>query len=782
MSYLPPEEEVIILSTQKPVRRWLRIALKILAVLAALAAVIAAFIGWRYYAVHKQLKHDLTQVIRQEEHVRALGGINTAPDMLIPNAPDSWRFRYISSVRARRGLDEPTIEVKSVDYDGRNARVHLLVNGIDQYRHYHLFSGKDWRRAPFEAKGWGQRQRLGNADSFQIIYWDNDEAFAQELDADLPHLAAQMHSMKLVPTTHKLNIIPQEFDDLVHPAHVGKGLTLNSPHVDIIPASNQLSPQQLIRLDLAQQLMHGAHAQDVQKSTLPGASRVRLALRELLAWHWAAGDVSDEAVTAWAQTLKGRWVSPITGLPPTAITELPPDAPDAAAHLMMAWMLRTQGPNALIALDNALNQHDTWDALYQELLGLQAVQVEAAAQALAAQPEAAPAAALAASAAPAPTRLTLLTSTPDAHGRVLAQTPAGDVILLQAQAGAHFTLLDGSPLQFDCVAAGSQVTVRGRWLEQDRRLEFSSLQLEQASLPPILRTPAMSANALSLSWRYQHRASTDISPVSLVEQLPDARMNSLVTLTQRVVGNPTTHIFSRPGQPPLMLWRQSVRCNRDWLLAYDPNIGIADAWLMPATQADIIQARYLTPDSTFELQLLENGDLTGFTTYRTADHHLLQALDPDAPAPDPQDIIPAQPSFSDDMAQQIIQHLTQPSSADTIPDVEAWAGIEFVRAVGFPHQQTFFVAQALPKATGPAWVMRIETEQPLKISTLFEISSRGRVTSIARCPDGSYLYGLEVAHSPQNQGILRLHKPSGEDIAVSELSDMLYMPVYCAGY
>jgi len=383
MSYLSPEEQeqVLVLTTKKPMSRWLRVLLKILAALLAVAILIAGVIGWRYYSVHQRLKKDLTEVIRNEEHLRSLGGINAAADLIMPNAPDSWRFRYLSSIRARKGRAEPDIRVQSVGYDGVNARVEVLVDGVKQFRHYQLYAGKDWRRAPFIAKGWGYKKTIEDAGGFKIVYWDEDKSFAQALAADLPDLVQQISGLGLTPASTDLAIVPREFGDLARPAQEMDGIVLNSPHVDLIPETpGELSPQQMLRLALAREIIAEARKQTLITSDLPGAVRVQNAIDDVSAWHWAVGEIPDETLAAWSGELKGHWVSPASGLPSNLVTKLPPDAPDTAARLMMAWLLHEEGPAALLTLSAALPHAQTWDEAYEQVAGKTAAQVEQAAQ------------------------------------------------------------------------------------------------------------------------------------------------------------------------------------------------------------------------------------------------------------------------------------------------------------------------------------------------------------------------------------------------------------------
>ena len=379
MSYLffDDQEEVIVLTTKRATPPWLRILLIFLAILLALGLVVAGVISWRYHVVHQRLKRDMAVLIQEEEHIRSLGGINAVDDIIDPRAAKSWRFRYLSSVRARKGRSAPEIQVLKVDYDGFDARAELMVDGVRQYRHYRLYGSRDWRRAPFIATGWGYKQSIARPGSFEIIYWDEDEAFAQELAANLPELQRMMQQLGLAPANTKLMIIPQEFGDAARPAQKTRGWVLNSPHVDMIdPPLPALTPPQMLRVALAKGVIDGARAQMDSKQQLPGAARVQSAIDEILAWQWAVDDVPAAVIAGWNKTLGGYWVSPATGLPPQLLTVLPPDAPDAAARLMMAWLLREKGPDALLALHAALPTATTWDEAYEAATGLKAAQVE----------------------------------------------------------------------------------------------------------------------------------------------------------------------------------------------------------------------------------------------------------------------------------------------------------------------------------------------------------------------------------------------------------------------
>ena len=781
MSTWSPEdqEEVLVLSTKNPTPRWLKIILKALVVLLALALLVASVVAWRYYAVHQRLKKDLTAVIQEEEHIRSMGGINAVNDMLDPRAPRSWRFRYLSSVRARKGLPEPEIQVESVGYDGINARVELLANGVRQYRHYRLYTGKDWRRAPFVATGWGYKQSIDDAGGFQLIYWDEDAAFAQELADDLPGLTTLMQGLGLTPAVGKLIIIPQELGDLVHPAEKTSGLVINSPHVDLIDAPPPgLTPQQMLRVELGKRIVADARERTPVTSHLPGAARVQNAIDEALAWQWATGDVPDAILAGWANKLKGHWVSPVTGLPPDLITELPPDAPDAAARLMMTWLLRTKGPDALLALSAALPDAAGWDDAYQRIAHISALEVEEAAQSLMKHPGEPVSEKPKAGPGPAPQTVILLTTTPDARGRLLGRTPTGQTVLLEPSADAAFVMVDGSGLDYECVAPGSRVRVQGQWLDEGLRLGFETITLDRAVPPPVLQTPPLADNAAILAWRLREGKEKGVTEVALVEWLPGDVANVLALPDPDFAPFPAS--FSRPGQPPLLVWRQSVRCNRNWLAAYDPARGIIGAWLAPVDAPQVGAVDYI-PGEEMTFLFSAASAATGIRHFRSDEHHVLTPLSPEEWRDLTQSAAHPYRAFLDlgagavqamDLSGRVHSQLYQAAPGEEIPYLIPTFGVE--------NDEVFIASQPTDGPLGLVRVLKVSMNRPGEASLVFEASPRGVITAMALCPDGGYLYGMAIPAEPKPQGVLRLHKPSGEDVAVSPILDDIPAPLYCA--
>ena len=770
------QEEVIVLTTKKPTPRWLRILLKILAVLLALGMVVAGVIAWRYYAVHQRLKKDLTMMIQEEERIRSLGGINAVPDIIDPQAPKSWRFRYLSSVRARKGRPEPEIRVTKVEYDGFDSRVTLLADGVRQYRHYRLYAGKNWRRAPFIARGWGYKQTIENAAGFEIIYWDEDEALAQELANALPDLAAIMQRLGLAPETTRLMIIPQEFGDLVRPAKETRGLVLNSPHVDWIDVPLPgLTPQQTLRAELGKHLMADARGQTPVDSHLPGAARVQNAIDEVLAWQWAVGDAPDASIAAWTATLEGHWISPVTGMPPNLLTQLPPDASDAAARLMMAWLLRKKGPDALLALSAALPQAESWDDVYAQVVGLTAAQVEQLTRQWMQHPQNVQANKTVAGAGPPPKTITLLTTRPDAKGRLLARTPTGLTVLLQAEPTARFTMTDGSGIDLACVAPGTQVRVQGRWLEEGLRLEFSEMIVEQAVLPPALRTPPALPDAELLFWRYHQDKKGRISNLRLERELP----GGITSILARPVPSPFPAVLSPRDEALLLVWRQDARCSRAWLSAYDPEQGIVGSWLAPAGVSQIGAVSFIPGDTLTLLFSSPQGE--GLRYFRTDAHHVLTPISSQAWHELAKNAVYRYRSYIDEKSQtlQLFDIATQEKSLLYQPGDQEKL-LATIPAFGWPPDLHFFTTIQHENPIGVIRVMQISTKSPGEATLLFEASSHGSITSMARCPNGDILYGLSIPTTTDDEGILRLHRSSGEDVAVSPRSEDLLSPIYCA--
>jgi len=769
------QEEVIILTTQKPTPRWLRIIMILLAAILALGVLAALIIAARYYVVQQRLKKDLTVVIQSEEEIRALGGINAMDDIIDKEAPGSWRFRYLSSIRARAGRSVPKIKVTKVEYDGFNARVTLSVDGVLQYRRYRLYEGHNWRRYPFDATGWGHKKTIEDVSGFNIIYWNEDEEFAQDLADDLPNLATQMQQLGLNRTTTKLMIIPQEFGDLVHQAKQTEGLKLNSPHVDWIDAPlADLALQQMIRAELGRRIITDARKQSPIDSDLPGGMRVQDAIDEVLAWHWAVGDVPDIKISDWTATLKGKWVSPIMGLPPDLITRLPPESSDAAARLMMTWVLREKGPDALLALSAALPAATNWDDVYQPTAGLSAFQVEERTRQWLHQPQSAQLTAKAAENEAVPAVVTLLTIHPDAKDSILARTPTGQIMLLQAESGAKFTLADGSEVDLACVAPGTSVRVQGKWQEKGLRLKYSSMRLEQAVLPLAIRPYPFAPNADILYWRYRQDENGRLTTM----QLEESFTNDLIKVLARPASGSFPAILSRPEDAPLLVWRQDVHCQRMWIMAYEPRRGVVGSWLAPAN-ATRIKAMAFIPNSTPTVLLISpHGNRVDY--FRTAAQHVLKPLSYDewhtliSSAPNryqPRIDHQTQTVQLFDLAEQ-----TQAPIYQTGPDEELLA---IVPAFGWPEDLLFFTVREKNTSADAAQVMKVSTMEPGRAAPIFAPPKLGEIVSMARCPDDSILYGMSNPTNHSKKGILHLRSPEGKDKALGLMSDKSIMPVLC---
>ena len=387
MSYRPfgDEEEVLVLSTDRPMPHWLKRALQALGILLFLGLLVGALVGWRYVAVRQKVKQDLARVIGHEEEIRAMGGVNAAQELVLPTAASTWRFRYLSSVRARQGRPIPDLVLEKVTYDGEHARVFLQVDGLAQQRAYQLYRGA-WRRAPFQASGWGARQEEALPEGVTLVYWETDADFAQALTQDVPSLLAIVQALGLAPTpqAHRLVILPQEFGDHVRPGQKVTGLVINSPHVDWIPQEpGTLGPVQELRLALARAMLTDARKAQGGTSVLPGAARIQAGMDEVMAWAWAVGGVTDDAVWDWSKQLKGEWVSPAQGLPPELMAKLQPNAPEIAARLMMTVLYQREGLEALVALNAAMQTATTWDEAYDLVAGLSESQLEVLARQLA---------------------------------------------------------------------------------------------------------------------------------------------------------------------------------------------------------------------------------------------------------------------------------------------------------------------------------------------------------------------------------------------------------------
>ncbi len=759
------EEAVLVLTTRQPLPRWLRVTLQALGVLTVVTLLVAVGIGWRYVSVQQRVKNDLAIVIGDEEDIRAMGGVNAAHDFMLSSAPNAWRYRYLSSVQARQGRPLPTLALESVQYDGFTARVQLMVDGVLQFRQYELAQGK-WVRAPFLATGWGEKKEIVLPDGITIIYWQQDEDFANTLAEDIPKLLVLMQALGLSPAAeaHRLVIIPNEFGDLVRPAEKITGVVLNSPHVDWIPQTpGYLSAEDDIRLHLARKMFADARKAAASTSSLPGAVRIYRAIDEVLAWQWALGNVNQAAVSNWAAQLKGEWVSPTTGLPPDLITKLQPDAPDAAARLMMTYLLRKTGVETLVALNTAMASAQSWDEAYDQAVQKSAWQVEEAARRMAKHPQ-----------APAPDwpdlqsmdipdAVTYLGRSAAESNMLLARTPSGQAIALHIPLHTRFTLADGAPLSLDCIAPGSELRISGAWIDQGLQVQVDEISLSQAVLPPVLQTPPLSTTAWAIVSRQQPGSNKPL--VRLSQLFPGNVESTLTEVSQQPV-------WITQQQAPIFVWMTKSACNRNWVIRYEPAKGVTGAWLAPTGMIEVQTAVSAAEDHGLYLQLLDKtGELHAF---QTAPPHLLVPLDKEAW----QQATKTQPMILQATEQALTaidtttgeQHLLY--KADDAESV-----LSVISVIGDVADQWAFIVRYGDRNQ----VLATSARAPDAIKPLLSFDSQAKlIPPLVYCPDGALLYGLQIQNAAgEEESALHLRMPNGDDRVLIKDQGRL-QPLFCA--
>ncbi len=771
MTQLPfqDEEEVLVLSTRQPWPRWLRLFLKIIASLLVIALLVAGFMAWRYYTVQRQVKRDLAIFIGHEEELRALGGVDAVDELVPSDVSRPWRFRYQSSIRARRDRTIPDLVLKRVAYHDHTARVHLQVNEVEQLRRYRLEKAR-WYRVPFEATNWGDKQDVTLAQGVTLVYWQEDADFAQTLSQDLPGLLAMLQTLglPLSQSAHRVVIIPKEFGSLARPGEKVQALIVNSPHVDWIPqAPGELSHEQELRLALAQLLFSQARDEIGPTSSLPGAVRVQTAIHALLAWQWAVGEVDDAAVLAWARELKGHWVSPITGLPPDLITELQPKAPDAAARLMMTYLLRREGVDALVALHEAMRDATTWDEAYTQAVGKTAYQVEEATRQMLQDPTGPLPPWPARATQPPPQRVTYLGLAGDDR-TLMARSPQGEALLLHLPPDVSLSLADGSPLETSCMALGSQLRLAGRWLDQGLRAEVTSLTLEQAVLPPALQTPALDPQALALVMHLQPKKPDQQTQARLMQLMPGGIEKTLVSLDAAPVVVDST--------VPLLAWMSSSACTRPWILVYQPEEGVVGAWLAPAGVQRLTWAWHIGDRFFFQVSHQEQGD----RTYRSGPGHQLEQVSSEvwAQALSNAPIIQRwQPLFDRDDAFIVNDLLTQETR--TLYHAQQGEQVSIpLQGLGGPETRFYFL---LRRSEGESWVAAVDWDHPDDAQFLFAISALDTLApAFALCQDQTYLYThMRMKASPSVESHLRLHRDQGMDLSLLSVDGQVLIPLYC---
>ncbi len=771
MTELPfqDEEEVLVLSTRQPWPRWLLLFLKILALLLVLALLIAGGMAWRYYAVQRQVKKDLAIFIGHEEELRALGGVDAVDELVPPDVSRPWRFRYQSSIRARRGRAIPDLVLKRVTYHDRTARVHLEVDGLEQQRQYRLEDAR-WYRVPFEATNWGEKQESQLPQGVTLVSWQEDADFAQVLSQDLPDLLGMLQALglPLSRSAHRVVIIPKEFGSLARPGEKVQALIINSPHVDWIPqAPGELSYEQELRLALAQLLFSQARDESGATPSLPGATRVQTAIHHLLAWQWAVGEVNDAAVLTWARKLKGHWVSPVTGLPPDLITELQPEAPDVAARLMMTYLLRREGVDALVALHEAMRHATTWDEAYAQAVGQTAFQVEEATRQMLQDPTGPLPPWPAPASQPPPQMVTYLGLAGDEH-TLIARAPQGEALLLHLPPDGAMTLADGSHLETSCVASGSQLRLAGRWLDQGLRVEVTGLILERAVLPLSVQTPALDPQAQALIMHMRPMKPGQQAQARLMQLMPGGIEKTLVSLdTTLVVADPTG---------PLLAWMSSSTCDRPWILVYQPEEGVVGAWLAPTGVQRLLRAWHIGDHFFFQVVQQEQGALI----YRSGPEHRLERM----PEETRLQVLEKAPVI------QRWQPLQGRSDAFVVEDPfihetrilyharqDEQVGMSLL-GLGGPETRFYFL---LRRSEGKSWVAAVDWDHPDEVQLLFPILTGETLAPVfALCPGQAYLYAHRGTKAqPTIESYLRLHRAQKRDQLLLSVDDQVLVPLYC---
>lgn len=602
---LPPEKPVRSRSSQ----RWFWLAGAIIALLVTGVTVVYRQREERRIAI----REDLTTFIFAEETSRFRGDVTAVPELVIPTAPADWQQAYRQTFQSNYAQSPPTaILLKQIDFDGQCARIEANLDGYDQVRAYCLHERR-WRRAPIPLATWGDDLTvLTPLSGVRLGFQPCDQAFAAELAGDLPQLLTQLKRWSLWPPTaapafaseRPLEIIIEPRD--LHGPFVSDDdlrLVLNSPL--LVPADGSLPNGQVaVRLALVQALLHRTSSSIAERNAaLPGVSRFEAGIETVLAAHLILPrEIQQQLAQTWQAQLNGQWISPFFAELLFAETATTPQQAQVAADLLAEQIYRLKGPDALVTLLHRLPAADSWDSLFQPVVGRSTVTLENKAAVLVQGLD--PTAATitpannALSAPDLPLQATLLQVQAQTANNLHVSVTLSDQaepVLVDLSPGLYFSAPNGLPLPFHCIPPGTKLEIKGSWLEIRRRQQASQVLVQEINPLKIEPAPAdtvayllqgqpLDDPNLATEYVFPSNRSFFITDELLVPQ-------TLVALRQDGTIQPLTPLSSTLRAVPLPIMKgESVHfllildlpgCERSWFVHYEPARGVTGRWLGP---------------------------------------------------------------------------------------------------------------------------------------------------------------------------------------------------------
>ncbi len=572
---LPPDEP----GDRRSRRFWIALALVVL----TFAALLAVFVRREMAQRREAMRADLEAFIRQEEQARAFGLRNQAARLIAAGVSWEWWVNYLNSF-AQPG-EEPRprdVQVADMQFDGEGALVTLTVNGHKQLRYYRLV-GQSWRRAmlPVE-RVWGTRRfAVEPLDGLNVIYRPPDRAFAQQVARDLPALYASLAEWPEQPRAAQIEFEPR---DVAPPLIVAeeKRIVLNSPL--LVPQDGLLSGEGAVRLALAAALLDQADGTDESALSLPllNASRFLEAARTVVAMHWALSpEEQEQQLQAWQEGL-GEWLSPfeaVVSLDPGQSAAVLIRRTDMAAYLTAEYIYQVHGPQTLAALVRRLPRADTWDDVFQDVLGRSRADLEREVAAFVADTARKPeksGSRLAPTSPPSkpPLEVELLAFR---SSRTLEALLGTEKTPIQIELPARRDPLyaeNGPPVPAGCVGPHSRARLEGEWVVRNQRFQADRVVLTSARLPLVLQPLPPPPDTVGYVVRLD-----PFRPSAIVALREDGSLHPILELENAI------HLRTLPryGTPLRFVLTFFVpACSRYWVVVYGPREGVVAKWLTEA--------------------------------------------------------------------------------------------------------------------------------------------------------------------------------------------------------
>ncbi len=315
------------------------------------------------------IRDDLTNVMFEEETLRARQDREAAADLIHPNTQPAWRDGYWQ-VFDTRSAEADLVEIKTIDFDGTCAVVDVVIGRTLQVQSYCLRGGQ-WRRAAVPTAAWGAEQtELVFPNGARLRFFPRDQRFAEDLATDLV-LFFETIETTLGPQASYENlqilIEPADLQGPIIAKYRDQQLVINSPLV--VATDGRLSREATVRLALAKTLIPPLASPTLMpRRSPPGLNRFWEATHTVSAVHLLLPPEAQAALLVqWLDEVEAGWVSPFIIYPPD--NPVPEATVAASAYLTADYIYKEFGLPTLFDVAERMIHVDAWDVVFQSTMG-----------------------------------------------------------------------------------------------------------------------------------------------------------------------------------------------------------------------------------------------------------------------------------------------------------------------------------------------------------------------------------------------------------------------------